>query len=176
MGSPNHSADPDWGGGVCDLGCRCVVVWCVATIDLEALVFNITAVKYLLYPPANVPKRTAASIVTLAIYFILLLFLAISYFRTFHVVLTNPGLVPVQAVPEEKEVGSNEYLDRGSVSGGRTSPPGGLEAFYNRELFECEVDGLPRWCSTCKVWKPDRSHHCSEIGRCVYKMDHYCPW
>lgn len=102
--------------------------------------------------------------------------MASAYFRTIQVVLNNPGLVPRQDPPEQKGVDSDEFLDRGSVSGGRSIPPAGLEAFYNRDVFECEVDGLPKWCSICKNWKPDRSHHCSEIGRCVFKMDHYCPW
>ncbi|KAL1888074.1 Palmitoyltransferase pfa5 [Sporothrix stenoceras] len=52
----------------------------------------------------------------------------------------------------------------------------GLENFYTRDVFECTADGRPIWCSPCGAWKPDRAHHCSEIGRCVRKMDHFCPW
>ncbi|CAI5758214.1 unnamed protein product [Candida verbasci] len=33
-----------------------------------------------------------------------------------------------------------------------------------------------RWCSKCNCWKPDRTHHCSSSGKCILKMDHYCPW
>lgn len=68
------------------------------------------------------------------------------------------------------------YLDRAAILEGREPSPRGLERFYQHDVYECDVDGLPRWCSTCCVWKPDRSHHSSEIGCCVYKMDHYCPW
>jgi len=68
------------------------------------------------------------------------------------------------------------YVDRGAVEDGRTEPPLGLDFFYKRDIFECETDGMPRWCSTCKMWKPDRSHHSSELGKCVFKMDHFCPW
>lgn len=52
----------------------------------------------------------------------------------------------------------------------------GLELFYSKDVFVCEVDGRPKWCSSCMQWKPDRSHHSSELGRCVRKMDHLCPW
>ena len=54
--------------------------------------------------------------------------------------------------------------------------PKNLHEFYNMDVFICENDGLPRWCFHCNCWKPDRSHHCGELGRCVRKMDHFCPW
>ncbi|KAI9291155.1 zf-DHHC-domain-containing protein [Neoconidiobolus thromboides FSU 785] len=34
----------------------------------------------------------------------------------------------------------------------------------------------PRFCKTCKQYKPPRTHHCSSCERCVLKMDHHCPW
>lgn len=51
-----------------------------------------------------------------------------------------------------------------------------LEEFWKRDVFVCMNDGKPKWCSDCAVWKTDRTHHCSDIGRCVKKMDHFCPW
>lgn len=56
------------------------------------------------------------------------------------------------------------------------SLPSNLAAFLEKEIYVCESDGLPRYCRYCNCWKPDRSHHCSEIGRCVMRMDHFCPW
>ncbi len=58
--------------------------------------------------------------------------------------------------------------------GGDPAPD--LRDFYTRDVFTCEGDGRPIWCSTCLNWKPDRTHHCREAGRCVKKMDHFCPW
>lgn len=37
-------------------------------------------------------------------------------------------------------------------------------------------DGSYRFCRQCKLWKPDRSHHCSKCNKCYLKMDHHCPW
>ncbi|KAJ5099427.1 hypothetical protein N7532_006428 [Penicillium argentinense] len=52
----------------------------------------------------------------------------------------------------------------------------GLESFYTKDVFVCQEDGRPPYCSTCCQFKTDRSHHCRELDRCVRKMDHFCPW
>jgi len=59
---------------------------------------------------------------------------------------------------------------------GVAAPPPGMEQFYRREAFVCDYRGIPIFCSKCRNWKPDRTHHCSEIERCVRRMDHFCPW
>jgi len=43
-------------------------------------------------------------------------------------------------------------------------------------ITERKRDGGPRYCHKCSLFKPDRCHHSSNSGRCVLKMDHYCPW
>lgn len=55
-------------------------------------------------------------------------------------------------------------------------PPPTLEDIISKEVFVCQPDGTPRWCNTCKIWRPDRSRHCREKNRCVLKLDHFCPW
>ena len=54
--------------------------------------------------------------------------------------------------------------------------PAGLESFYTKDVFVCQEDGRPPYCSTCCQFKTDRAHHCREVDRCVRKMDHFCPW
>eukprot|EP01012_Entosiphon_sulcatum_P064466 TRINITY_DN932_c1_g1_i1.p1 TRINITY_DN932_c1_g1~~TRINITY_DN932_c1_g1_i1.p1 ORF type:complete len:321 (-),score=58.71 TRINITY_DN932_c1_g1_i1:15-935(-) len=36
--------------------------------------------------------------------------------------------------------------------------------------------GWSRFCKTCQLPKPPRTHHCHICNRCVLKMDHHCPW
>ena len=31
-------------------------------------------------------------------------------------------------------------------------------------------------CDKSKTWKPVRAHYCRECRRCIFKMDHHCPW
>ncbi|KAL1970997.1 hypothetical protein VTN77DRAFT_2831 [Rasamsonia byssochlamydoides] len=62
--------------------------------------------------------------------------------------------------------------------GGKAFPldPAGLESFYMKEVFVCQEDGRPPYCSKCCQFKTDRAHHCREVDRCVRRMDHFCPW
>jgi palmitoyltransferase ZDHHC2/15/20 len=39
------------------------------------------------------------------------------------------------------------------------------------------ADGSPpRFCRTCRVYKPRRTHHCSTCGSCALMLDHHCPF
>ncbi|KAJ9666204.1 Palmitoyltransferase pfa5 [Coniosporium apollinis] len=67
-------------------------------------------------------------------------------------------------------------LDRKAIFDGTVAPPPGLERFYAKDAFVCDMSGLPIFCPKCDNWKRDRTHHCSEVGRCVRRMDHFCPW
>ncbi len=206
MGGADNPVNTRGTRRLCYVDCCRFDSWSI-TLDFGiSHLVNSASVYYLLRPPRDVTIRTAAGIAIIVVYFVLLTPLALSYFRSLQVVLTNPGYVP-KASPGrpsttsssandrtrhdgpstannrdtrtryQKDASSrNGYIDRGAVFGGRSSPPTGLEHFYSRDIYECEIDGLPRWCSSCNSWKPDRSHHCREVDRCVYKMDHYCPW
>jgi len=33
-----------------------------------------------------------------------------------------------------------------------------------------------RFCHKCRIFKPDRCHHCRKCESCVLRMDHHCPW
>ncbi|KAL2136822.1 hypothetical protein VTI74DRAFT_1036 [Chaetomium olivicolor] len=129
--------------------------------------------------------QPGTAIAFLVLYFFFLSLALLTYFRVFLVIQFNPGVTPLgpKATEWKTEAKRRKRRDHDLEAATRyearpdddpDSP--GLEAFYSKDVFVCETDGRPRWCSTCCNWKRDRAHHCSEIERCVKKMDHYCPW
>lgn len=68
--------------------------------------------------------------------------------------LTDPGSVPVTAVPppQEQQQQHQPYPN---------APPS-LQ--------------LHSMCSVCKSYKPRIAHHCRICNRCISHMDHHCPW
>ncbi|OAA60108.1 DHHC zinc finger membrane protein [Cordyceps fumosorosea ARSEF 2679] len=143
-------------------------------------------------------RRTGFAAGMIVLYFVIFFLMLAAYLRTFVAVIRDPGLVPLingqtaedlnekQPPPprrrrRRRRGGEPEEPDaeaqQATWAPVDTSPDSpGLEAFYSKDVFVCEADGRPKWCSGCRQWKPDRAHHSSELGRCVRKMDHLCPW
>lgn len=129
--------------------------------------------------------ETGTAIALLVLHFVFLFLMLATYVRVFLVIQFNPGVTPLGpgATEQNTKIQTRSRQERDLETAQRyearpdddpDSP--GLEEFYSKDVFVCETDGRPRWCSTCCNWKIDRAHHCSEIERCVKKMDHYCPW
>lgn len=53
-----------------------------------------------------------------------------------------------------------------------TTDPGTI-----REAVAPTGFGAPKACKLCQDrWKPPRAHHCKTCHRCIFRMDHHCPW
>ncbi|KAF9464119.1 DHHC palmitoyltransferase-domain-containing protein [Collybia nuda] len=70
--------------------------------------------------------------------------------------------------------------DPGPVTSNVSSPANGTaddEVGLTEALMpDIDLSEPGRWCRKCWAPKPERTHHCSQCGRCVLKMDHHCPW
>ena len=134
----------------------------------------------------DIPKRPGAAAAILVLFYVLLFLWALAYFRILLTVVSNPGYTRKRSgsrstSTREKDGRSSSALpkttiDRQAILEGRVSPPPGIEHFTSKELFVSDPAGLPIFCDTCNNYKPDRTHHCSEVNRCVRRFDHYCPW
>lgn len=167
------------------LSCDCVS-------RLTRSIVNYLLVKY---------NDQAAAISILVIYFLLFLLMTISFLRLIHITIWDPPYLPlgqaasqhthfIKSKENSRNRGNTEGVANGEYDAGygsrgtsseAPSPQNdpdspGLELFYSKDVFTCEMDGKPRWCSQCSNWKPDRAHHCGSSGRCILKMDHFCPW
>lgn len=62
--------------------------------------------------------------------------------------------------------------DLNDVETGMEFPPDFLAA----KTVTLDSTGRHRYCVKCKVWKPDRCHHCSACDKCYLRRDHHCVW
>ncbi|KAK2807654.1 palmitoyltransferase pfa5 [Onygenales sp. PD_10] len=163
-------------------------------------------IDYLLVPksPSRIPRHGMAIGLLVAFYILLISFLA-SYLRVLYLNTWNPDFIPQgpQYAQSQAEADREKENDRSRKRRKSDIPPGGsdeewhgmgtmtaghggrsaysldasgLEAFYLKDVYMCQDDGKPAWCSTCLQYKSDRAHHCRDVDRCVRKMDHFCPW
>lgn len=122
------------------------------------LVYDLGVV-YLMKPETSwgIESRRSTGIALIVVYFVLFTPMALSFMRLIQVIWANPGVVPLGDPTSEKEALSTKQFDR-------------------YDAYTCDYDGLPRWCHDCHNFKPDRTHHSSDLGRCVRRMDHFCPY
>lgn len=127
------------------------------------VVVYLISVRYLINPSdelrqsSSVQPRRSAGIAIITLYAIFLLFLLVPWLRLLQVIWSKPDLIP-QGDPLREKLETS------------------TRAFDKYDAYVCDYEGLPLWCDKCHAFKPDRTHHCKELGRCVRKMDHYCPW
>ncbi|KAF7718790.1 Uncharacterized protein PECH_005883 [Penicillium ucsense] len=163
-------------------------------------------IDYLIHPKPSYHQspRVGAGAVILVLYYLLLIMMVSTYTRLLYNVLIHPGYLPlgaerVRADAESEHKHEKSKADAAADKQHRTGlnapdvdieqgihdhaggkafklDPSGLEAFYTKDVFVCQEDGRPAYCSTCCQFKTDRAHHCREVDRCVRKMDHFCPW
>ncbi|KAH7130545.1 DHHC palmitoyltransferase-domain-containing protein [Dendryphion nanum] len=126
------------------------------------VVIYLICVNYLLNPSTSlqdrgITPRTSTGIALIVIYCVLILVFSITFLRLIQVIWTNPGYIPLGDPTSEKQTAPRKHFDR-------------------LDGYECDHQGSPLWCERCHSFKPDRTHHSAQLGRCVRRMDHYCPY
>ncbi|OAL39549.1 hypothetical protein AYO20_00946 [Fonsecaea nubica] len=178
---------------------RIVPIFLLGIIGYSSWVLtDLVCLKYLIHPKHSllVRRETGSAIAVLVIFYLLLLVTLTCFGRLILTIITNPGLIPRGEqywIEKEQQRRSGrsaprkeEALEYDSTKGytsrhlrrqqDREALGFRAQDFWHRDVFVCGWDGRPPFCSTCYNYKPDRAHHCRELGRCVLKMDHFCPW
>ncbi|CDK24523.1 unnamed protein product [Kuraishia capsulata CBS 1993] len=86
--------------------------------------------------------------------------------------LKGPGKLNQQLKPFDL----GPYIQRGQTvyANDKASFPTTSKLERIPDMFLCNSEGFPFWCSECKTLKIRRSHHVKSLGRCVPRFDHKC--
>uniref|UniRef100_A0A8C1U7P5 Palmitoyltransferase n=1 Tax=Cyprinus carpio TaxID=7962 RepID=A0A8C1U7P5_CYPCA len=95
---------------------------------------------------------------------VLFLFVVITLLQTS---FTDPGILP-RALPDEAADIEKQIDNSGSST--YRPPPRTKEILINNQVVKL------KYCSTCKMFRPPRTSHCSLCDNCVERFDHHCPW
>ncbi|KAL5120803.1 palmitoyltransferase pfa5 [Pleosporales sp. CAS-2024a] len=137
-----------------ELGAIAFVTWVVCYL---------ICIRYLIAPSPDLqhdfgvlPRRGTGTAV-IAVYALLLLMLLLPWMRLLQVMWTKQDTLPCNAPTTEKAEADSAPMEQ-------------------YDAYICDYEGAPLFCDKCRIFKPDRAHHCKELGRCISRMDHFCPW
>ncbi|KAF4688728.1 Zinc finger, DHHC-type containing [Perkinsus olseni] len=92
--------------------------------------------------------------------------LPLSWIFFFLTAFSDPGIIPRSKPEDHPEEAIAEI--RPQQLDPRTGMP------RPRYLLLNGVAVKQKWCRTCRIYRPPRSHHCSVCDDCVTRFDHHC--
>uniref|UniRef100_A0A7S3QRG9 S-acyltransferase n=1 Tax=Dunaliella tertiolecta TaxID=3047 RepID=A0A7S3QRG9_DUNTE len=94
--------------------------------------------------------------------------------------LSDPGMIPPSCTRdpiidqlEFARAGEDEERHSQTPKEGYSKEPGERGA-WTRTLIREGVPYTEKYCATCNIWRPPRSHHCNYCNGCIEKFDHHC--
>jgi palmitoyltransferase len=95
----------------------------------------------------------------------------------------GPGKLPFQIPPYELSkyvYNGRKFSEKNEAANDTFSTMSSYSTLNNNDflnppdIFECDKNGLPFWCSECSSLKLFRSHHSSVNKICIPLFDHFC--
>ncbi|PSR74868.1 DHHC palmitoyltransferase-domain-containing protein [Coniella lustricola] len=96
-----------------------------------------------------------------------LTFVCVSSF--FHASVTDPGILP-------RNLHQNPPADIDEDPLRLAPPSTDWTLIKSAESSTAAMEVPTKYCKTCQIWRPPRTHHCRMCDNCVETADHHCVW
>jgi len=149
-------------------------------LNLLTLVLAVfPAVLFFVFSAPYLWKHTSPAI---PIVFAYIFLLTLSSFL--HAAFSDPGVLPRNLHPHPELESDRDPLAIGPPSTEwvmvktfpstqqKKNPEGNAEAGQQTTAMEVPT----KFCKTCQIWRPPRTHHCRICDACMETQDHHCVW
>jgi palmitoyltransferase ZDHHC9/14/18 len=149
---------------------------------LNILTFVLTVMPAALFFAFSSPYLWTHVSPAIPIIFAYIFLLTLSSFL--HAAFSDPGILPRNLHPHPELASENDPLAPGppttewvmvkTFSQKTTNEERHAEQGQQQQTTAMEVP--TKYCKTCNIWRPPRTHHCRVCDACMETQDHHCVW